>query len=210
MAQTKSSGSQRPPDPLLDDEEDDLPMPPPRGRSRRTSADDDGGDPLSMPEQESIPFTNDKVRQVEIHMAARAKGTPVFPYPAELNQEHKAYWLELVNSFPKGYFTAADIPTLKIYCRAAHDVDRCNKLIEEEGDVIMGGKGPTINPRVRVRKVSEDLIMTIATKFRAQPASRENTTNNKRNQAKHATAQNAAQTVDNDEDGLLAGRRNLQ
>lgn len=207
MAQTKSSASQKPLDPFLDDEEDDLPMPPPRGRNRRTAADDDGGDPLDMPEQDPIPFTNEKVKQVERHMAARSKGTPLFPYPAELNDEHRAYWLELVNSFPKGYFTSADIPTLKIYCRAAHDVDRLNKMIEEEGDVIMGGKGPTINPRVRIRKISEDLIMTITTKFRAQPASRDNTTNNKRNQAKHATQQNAAQTVQDDEDGLLAGSR---
>lgn len=197
----KSSASRPPVDPFEGD--DDLPIPPPRAGGRRASDDDDGPDPLLA---DNIPFTNERVRELEKVVAARVKGKPQFPYPDELNPEHRPYWLELVNSFPKGYFTPTDVPLLKIFCRAAHDVDRCNKMIEEEGDVIPGAKGPQINPRVRVRKIAEDLMMTIATKFRAQPASRDNTTNSKRNQRKHQTEVEAQQTVEGDEDGLLAGR----
>lgn len=194
------------PDPILDDEDDDLPMPPPRPRAGRRNADDDGGDPLDMPEPDPIPFTSDKVRDKEKLVAGRIKGKPSMPWPEELNPEHRPYWTELVNSFPKDYFTPGDIPTMKIYCRAAHDVDRCNVLIEDEGDVIMGPKGPTINPRVRVRKVSEDLIMTITTKFRNQPSARENSANGQRTMKNHATAEAGRKTAEEDEDDLLGGR----
>lgn len=201
----KNTKAETPTPPALDlDDDFDLPLPPARSR-RRAQVDDDGGDPLDTGDDEPIPFTSPRVEALEKIMQARSKGKPLFPYPLEMPEIHRPYWLELVNSFPTNHFTAGDIPLMKLYVRCAHDVDRCNKLIEDEGDVIMGPKGPTVNPRVRVRAVSEGHLMTLATKFRAQPASRQNTDNFQVDAGKAQVTARAGQVVDEDEDGLLAG-----
>lgn len=212
----------------IDDEIDDMPAP----KSRRSSGVpapekprraprrpppklpafvDDDDDPLDdgRPEPvEPIPFTNDEVRRIEQLMEARITAKVFKPteYPAELPASHRVYWTELVSSFPKDHFTRGDIVAMKLYCRCAHDIDRCNSMIETEGDVIHGGRGPAVNPRVKVRQASEATLMNILTKFRNQPASRANSENFQQRQGKKNAADNAEALVEGDEDDLLGGR----
>jgi phage terminase small subunit len=202
------------------EQDDDLAefLPPPargaaRGGGSRTRASGDtdtdetldGGAGLAAPELDGFANENRKSQELQTQLAAKTRGKPVFPYPPELPEKHRPYWLELVNSFPADHFQNSDIPTMKLYCRCAADIERTTAMIEEEGEVVMGGRGPMINPRVRVRSDAQSTLLAIATKFRNQPASRTNTENFANRQNKAKTAAGAAQTVNDDEDGLLAG-----
>lgn len=187
------------------DTDDELPEPRSRRRARPAPAEIDPLDE-EMPEREPIPFTNDEVTRVEQIMKNRLKKAPVFPFPPELREEHKPYWTELVNSFPHDHFTMGDVVAMKLYCRCAHDIDRCNELIVSEGDVIHGPRGPMVNPRVKVRSTSETVLMSILTKFRNQPASRANSENFQTRQGKKNAEQAADDMVEGDEDDLLGGR----
>jgi phage terminase small subunit len=164
---------------------------------------DDG--PMGEPEMDGFPQSNRRADELHAQMAARMKGEPVFPYPAELPKEHQPYWLELVNSFPKDHFQVSDITLMKLYCRCAYDIERTTAKIEEEGEVVMGGRGPMVNPRVKVRGDCVNTLMSIATKFRNQPASRVNTENFGTRQEKAQKAAGAASSIHEDDDGLLAG-----
>lgn len=200
------------------DTDDLIDMPPPKSRAGKrrpplkdTFVDDD--DPLDDGQgpPEPIPFTSDEVTRVEQLMAARRtppkKDIHTIPYPAELPEHHKVYWDELVASFPHDHFTRGDIVTMKLYCRCAHDIDRCNIMIEKEGDIIHGSRGPIANPRVKVRGSSESTLLTILTKFRNQPASRANSENFQGRQGKKVEADHADRTIEADEDDLLGGRK---
>lgn len=184
-------------------------LPPPRTarqrRARPSVPDDivDIPDDLVIPEREPIPFRSDRLELIEQTMANRLKGKPLYPYPPELMEAHKPFWLELVNSFEEGFFHPADVPILKLYCRCAHDIERCNQLIEEEGDVVWGSKGPMVNPRVKVRSASEAVLLNLTTKLRAQPASRGNSTEFQRGDQKAANKRQGDATIEEDEDLLL-------
>ena len=199
MARKNSKEAAQPSD--FDDLDGDLPAPtakaPPVKRARRAEPDlpaprsrhraapaldlDDDTDPLDeVQPADPIPFTSDAVHAVEQMMAQRVGKHFQFDpqnYPVELPKAHRVYWTELVMSVGSDHFTMGDIVAMKLYCRCAHDIDRCNQMIEQEGDVVHGGRGPIVNPRVKVRQASEATLMTILTKFRNQPASRANSEN---------------------------------
>lgn len=164
------------------------------------------GDAVGVEEMDGLPQTNRRSVELQAQMLAQsAGGKPVFPYPAELPEAHRVYWLELVNSFPADHFQKSDITLMKLYCRCASDIERTTLLIEDEGEVVMGGRGPMVNPRVKVRGDATNTLMSIATKFRNQPASRVNSENFGDRQKKAQTAAGAARTVAGDGDDLLAG-----
>lgn len=190
-------------DPLVEDDNElaDL-LPPPTGAAPGGGEDGEGGDDFEM---DGLPQTNRRTLELEAQMRARLTKAPIFPYPDELREVLKPYWLELVNSFPKDHFQISDIPLMKIYCRCAWDIERCSLMIEEEGEVVIGGRGaPMVNPRVKVRGDAQNNLLSIATKFRNQPASRVNTENFGGRQAKAKQAGKAAEAVEQG-DGLLAG-----
>jgi phage terminase small subunit len=173
-------------------------------------ADDiDSGEGGAAPvlEMEGIPQHNRRTMELEAQMQARLKGEPVFPYPPELAANLKPYWLELVNSFPSDHFQVSDITSMKMYCQCAYDIERQNLMIEEEGEVVMGARGPMVNPRCKVRDNNRATLMALTTKFRNQPASRTNTGNFKNRQEKAGVAAKAAETAHREHeegDGLLA------
>lgn len=176
-----------------------------RRRGTPPPPNDDFDDAIDdAPEIELPQFTNRKSEELSAAMQARVNGIPRFKYPPELPQQYRPYWIELVNSFPKDHFQDADLPLLKLYCRAAFDIERLDRLIEEEGDVVMGGRGVILNPRVKARSIAENVLLSISTKFRAQPASRVNTENYKGRQGKAAAGNRGAERI-GESDGLLAG-----
>lgn len=190
-------------DPLVEDDNElaDL-LPPPTGARPPGEPPGPGDDDFAM---DGLPQANRQTIELEAQMRARLTNAPVFPYPDELREVLKPYWLELVNSFPKDHFQISDIPLMKIYCRCAYDIERCSLMIEEEGEVVIGGRGaPMVNPRVKVRGDAQNNLLSIATKFRNQPASRVNSENFGGRQAKAAAAGKAAAAVEKG-DGLLAG-----
>lgn len=183
------------------------PAPPPAGEdiSDRIDNDDDGGAADNAPfEMDGLPQQNRRTRELEAQMLSRLSGEPVFPYPPELKDKLKPQWLRLVNSFPQDHFKISDIPLMLVYVQCAYDIERMNILIDEEGEVVLGGRGPIVNPRCKVRDARIASMMGLATKFRNQPASRVNTENfGNRQQKADAAARGAAATAD-DDDGLLA------
>jgi phage terminase small subunit len=188
------------PDTLEGDHELDELLPPPRGAVGRDTPPED----FAM---DGLPQSNRKTLELEAQLKARVSNTPVFPFPPELRDALKPYWLELVNSFPADHFQVSDVPLMKLYCRCAYDIERTSLLIEEEGEVVIGGRGaPMVNPRVKVRGDAQNNLLALATKFRNQPASRTNTENFGNRQGKASKANRAAKAVE-EGDGLLAGRQ---
>lgn len=146
-------------------------------------------------------------QQAELTAALRAKmtGQPVFPYPAELSEEHKPYWVEVVNSKPHDYFNAGDIHLLKLYCRVAADIDRLDREIAEEGSVILNARdNPIVNPRIVVRSLAETRLLSLSTKLRLQPSSRYSSDQDRNQAGKKRAADRGARTMDDDDDDLLA------
>jgi len=179
-----------------------------RARSRQTDdeidAQDDDSD-LGHFEMEGVPQHSRRTMELEAQMAARLHNEPIFPYPPELPKELRPYWLELVNSFPKDHFRVSDITMMKMYCQCAYDIERQSIKIGEEGEVVIGSRGQAIvNPRCKVRESNRATLLALATKFRNQPASRQNTVNFSRNARKAGIAAEAAQTLAEDDEGLLA------
>lgn len=180
-----------------------------------TEFDDDEDD--APPERTTKRMAPGDRQSAELAAALQAKrsGEPVFAYPPELKDAHKPYWAELVNSKPHDYFNRGDIPLLKLYCRAAADIDRLDEEIAEEGSVIPNARGnPVVNPKVIVRSIAEGRLMSLSTKLRAQPASRYDSENDRKQSAKKAKADSSARALDeddaahsggdDDETGLLA------
>ena len=140
-------------------------------------------------------------------LSSKKDGLPSFPFPPELPEAHKPYWVELVNSRPLGYFNKGDLTLLKMYCRAAYDSERLSHEIDKEGEVIRNAKGnPVVNPKVVVRSIAEQRVMSLAAKLRVQPSARYDSGNDKKQQEKVKHAEEAAATIQSDEDDLLAGK----
>lgn len=178
---------------------------------------DDEGE--ESPRQTKRLSTGDRQSaELKAALQLKANGLPVFPFPPELKEEYKPYWTELVNSKPFDYFNKGDIPLLKLYCRAAADIDRLDEEISTEGCVIPNARGnPVVNPKVVVRSIAESRLMGLSVKLRAQPASRYDSANDRKQTEKTAKANAAAEAlegskghVDEDDDGLLAGSGRLQ
>lgn len=155
-------------------------------------------------EMDGIPQQNRRTLELEAQMLARMAGEPVFPYPPELKEKLRPQWLRLVNSFPQDHFKISDIPLMLVYVQCAYDIERMNILIDEEGEVVLGGRGPIVNPRCKVRDARIASLMGLATKFRNQPASRVNSENFGNRQRKADAAARGAAAATEDEDDLLA------
>ncbi len=185
---------------------DELPAPKPavkRAARRSLENGEVGGDRL-RPTRRMAPGDR---QQAELAAALQAKmtGQPVFPYPPELNEEYRPYWVEVVNSKPHDYFNAGDIHLLKLYCRVAADIDRLDREITEEGSVILNSRGnPIVNPRVVVRSLAETRLLSLSTKLRLQPAARYNSEGERSQADKKRKAENSAYAIMDDDDDLLA------
>lgn len=154
-------------------------------------------------------------QQAELAAALRAKltGAPLFPFPPELNDEHKPYWTEVVNSKPHDYFNLGDIHLLKLYCRVAADIDRLDREIASEGSVILNTRdNVVVNPRILVRSIAETRLLTLSSKLRMQPSSRYDSEQDRNQSTKKRRADAAVRAMgddDGDDDGLIArGRLN--
>jgi P27 family predicted phage terminase small subunit len=132
----------------------------------------------------------------------------MYPYPKEMPEEHRKYWLEIVNCKPAGYYDAGDITLLKMYCRSAFEVDQLSVDLAKEGTVIRNARGnPVLNPKVMVRSFCETRLMTLATKLRVQPSSRASAEGDVDRRKKGQKAAEGARMVmeEMSGDGLLAG-----
>lgn len=195
-----------------------------QARRRARSTDDeidemeDGGPAPTAPPQVNFPppemdgLPQDSQRSLELaaQMQARLSNEPIFPYPPELSNDLKPYWVELVNSFPLNHFQVSDITMMKMYCQCAYDIERQNVMIASEGEVVLGARAAIVNPRVKVRESNRATLLALATKFRNQPASRMNTDNFKRKRQRAQDAAQGAEAVTGDEDGLLAGGADME
>lgn len=153
-----------------------------------------------------------KAAELAAALDERSVGKPLFDYPPDLREEYRPYWLTLVNSKPVDYFTQSDIPLLKMYCRAAWEMDTLDAQIRLEGHTIEGAKGGMIlNPAVTARSIAETRLLSLATKFRAQPSARLDSANDKKqNEKTQRAGQTAAaiqQQKDDGDDLIPTGHR---
>lgn len=164
-----------------------------------------GGDSLPARNTRRLSTENRKTAELQAILDAH-DGKPLFAFPAGLPKEHQKYWVEIVNSKPFDYFNNGDLPLLKLYCRAAHDIERHDAMLQTEGEVIYNTKGNlVVNPRVLVRSIAETRLLSLATKLRAQPTARMSSDNDKAQSEKKKNANSAARSLQGDEEDLLAG-----
>lgn len=141
---------------------------------------------------------------------AMQPAVPVLPFPDDLPEDWRALWTETVNVNPRDYWTAHDVPLLRLYCRTYFDIERLNAEIEQEGDVIENARGnPVINPKTVVRQMAEQRFLMLCSRIKAQPSSRVNGTQQgkqvaRKNGVKAKVDAVAGEDGDGD-DGLIAG-----
>lgn len=137
---------------------------------------------------------------------AMADELPVFPFPKGLNPDFFEIWVQTVNTKTGDYWSKGDIPLLKLYCRVAHDIERLDLEILDEGEVILNTReNLVVNPKIMVRGFAEGRLLSLATKLHLQPASRMDTKNEANQGKKKGKATRAANVMAEDDDGLLGG-----
>jgi len=143
-------------------------------------------------------------QQADELKAALNPTVPIFPYVADLLEEEKVVWLDMVNSQPVDFFTRGDIPLLKMYCRTYTDVERLTEDIRSEGEVILNAYGNQVmNPKVTARNYAEARLMSLSTKLRMQPQSRTTIRGTEAKIGRKAAAKKVADQFGDDD--LLAG-----
>ena len=91
--------------------------------------------------------------------------------PAGLSDEAAAIWRELVPTI--GGLQSCDIPSLVLLVDNMAELERQNRLIQEEGDIIMSAaNGPGLNPRYKRVDRCTTVIDRLLNRFRCNPASR--------------------------------------
>lgn len=136
---------------------------------------------------------------------------PVFPFPKGLNPDFYEIWVQTVNTKTGDYWSKGDIPLLKLYCRVAHDIDRLDQEILDEGEVILNTReNLVVNPKIMVRGFAEGRLLSLATKLHMQPASRMDSKNEANQGKKKGKATRAANVMSEDDDGLLGGDMVMQ
>lgn len=158
-----------------------------------------------------------KAAELRASISAVLEDKPRFPYPSDLREEYRPYWLTLVNSKPADYFTDGDRPLLKMYVRAAWEMDALDDQVRLEGHTIPGSKGGMVlNPAVTARAIAETRLLSLATKLRSQPSSRFDSANDKKQTEKTKqaaqTAESFARQTDtgDDDSDLIAMPSTLQ
>lgn len=131
---------------------------------------------------------------------------PKFPYPVDLPDHQKEFWLNIVNSKPVGFFEKCDMVLLRMYVRNAADLARLDEEITADGDLILNMRGDAVvNPKIKVRTIVEARLVALSTKLMSQPSSRnEGRDDMNRNKSKRQSAERAAEAVEADEESLLA------
>lgn len=131
---------------------------------------------------------------------------PCFPYVPGLTEAEKPLWRDIVNTRGSDYWNRGDVPILKMYCRLVVDIERLTEEIREEGEVIFNTNGnPVVNPKITIRGFHEAKLFTLCSKLRMQPASRKSVADEAAGNAKVKKAKRAAEVIESDDDGLLAG-----
>ncbi len=186
-----------------DFEDSDLPNP--AGGDEGGAA--DGHAPDGGPPSRRMDAAERKIAELRAALVA-ATGVPVFGFPPDLPEDHKPYWVLVVNSKAHDYFNKGDYALLKMYCRAAWEVDMLSRDIDAEGHTIPNAKGNMVlNPKVSARAIAETRLLSLSTKLRVQPASRFDSENDKKQTQKAARAASAAKELTEQETGGRPGRR---
>lgn len=110
-------------------------------------------------------------------MSKNSTNLTAFPPHVDLSPRAAAHWKEIMDSVPFGFFTAADLPLLRNYCRTLAMLDRAFEQIGTDGDaedfVLQTDRGAyQANPIYSVISNMQHLIAQLATRLRLTPKSR--------------------------------------
>jgi P27 family predicted phage terminase small subunit len=93
--------------------------------------------------------------------------------PDDLDDEASDEWDRAVAAFPPGFYTAADGPTLAVYCEAWVQFQTARAEVRESGILATGGQGQVIaNPAVGILKAASDTILKAGAVLGMSPAAR--------------------------------------
>ena len=129
--------------------------------------------------------------------------------PPRLNDEAKAIWKATIGTRASADWKAGDLALLELFAAAAADVQRQNRMLEKEGEVIENARGRLqANPRISIRNSREQIVMRTLTKLRLTPASRWNSREAARAQRYADESRGTRAMLDGDP--LLARKGQLQ
>lgn len=143
-------------------------------------------------------------RSTSLNKPAAMRGMP--EPPAGMSRAGRELWARTLTVRPAAEWHAADAQLLALYIRAAEDVERLDRQIDKEGEVVLAGNGtPLVSPLVTLRGRREAVMLAVAKRLRLTPCSRYSAKDVGR-LARHAQrAQVASDLLDGDD--LLAGGR---
>jgi len=140
--------------------------------------------------------------------AANAAAAPLEP-PAHVNlrEGDRPFWDSLVSTRARDAWTAPDLELAAGLARCKADIERLQREIDAEGDVLENAKGtPVINPR---HTLLETLSRRAVAVSRMLHVHAEATQGESGDQAKRNGAEKAAKSVATD-DGLIPGLRSVK
>lgn len=102
------------------------------------------------------------------------KPRPVAPsMPRWLDREGRKQWRSLAPELAKvGLLTVLDGPAFAIYCCLWSDFRRLSEVIDREGMVVEGRRGPVKHPLLPALHHAMDGVLTFSREFGLTPASR--------------------------------------
>lgn len=100
-----------------------------------------------------------------------------YPPPAGLSERAQAYWKEIMNAVAFGFFSAADLPLLRNYCKTLALIDAIFDEIGSDGEreefVLQTERGAyQANPIYSVLNTHQHLAAQLAVRLRLTPKSR--------------------------------------
>lgn len=100
-----------------------------------------------------------------------------YPVPAELSERAQGYWKEIMSAVAFGFFSAADLPLLRNYCKTLALIDAIFEEIGSDGEheefVLQTERGAyQANPIYSVLNTHQHLAAQLAVRLRLTPKSR--------------------------------------
>ena len=146
--------------------------------------------------------SDDRNFQTEI-MRAAAKGvTP--PTYVELRPEHMSYWNAITQA--RAEWTDIDLIHAANLARTLYNIDEQTRKLKAEGDILHNSRGtPVMNPRFSILEQLSRRSVALSTKLQVHAAATigEVENNKKKNKAKQKAVK-ALDTMDDEDDFLLA------
>lgn len=143
-----------------------------------------------------------------VRAAANAAAAPIQP-PAHVNlrEGDQPFWESIVSARARDAWTAADLELAAGLARCKADIERIQREIDAEGDILENAKGtPVVNPRHTLLETMSRRAVAVSRMLHVHA---EATQGESADQGKRLSTEKAAKSVTK-EDDLIPGLRSVK